>query len=89
MTRLRAPPCASTTARRLWYDTVGHGHVPALRAAAATFGADRPFLGTDFPYEAGDLFRTAVSFIEHAGLPDDRTRRMLDDNARIVLRAAP
>ncbi|MFI1014824.1 amidohydrolase family protein [Streptomyces sp. NPDC020965] len=79
------PEQPSAAARRLWYDTVGHGHVPALRAAAATFGADRLVLGTDFPYEAGDLFRTAVSFIEHAGLPDDQAGRILDTNARTLL----
>jgi putative redox protein len=41
------------TARRMWYDTVGHGHVPALRCAIDSLGADRLVLGTDFPYEQG------------------------------------
>jgi len=55
------PELPSTAARRMWYDTVGHGHVPALRCAAESFGADRLVLGTDFPYEAGDIFvRKAV-----------------------------
>ena len=32
----------SLAAKQMWYDTVGHGgHVPALRAAIETFGADR------------------------------------------------
>jgi hypothetical protein len=33
-----------------------------MRVAADTFGADRLVLGTDFPYEHGDLFRRAASY---------------------------
>jgi len=43
------PEAPSVTARRMWYDTVGHGHVPALRCAIDSLGADRLLLGTDFP----------------------------------------
>jgi len=49
------PEPPSVAARRMWYDTVGHGHVPALRCAIDSFGADRLLLGTDFPYENGLL----------------------------------
>ncbi|GLF95856.1 amidohydrolase family protein [Streptomyces yaizuensis] len=83
------PELPSAAARRLWYDSVGHGHTPALRAAVETFGADRILLGTDFPYEDGDLFRTAVAYIEHAGLPEDQARRILDTNATGVLGVRP
>ena len=61
-----APEKPSTAARRLWYDTVGHGHLPAIRAAAETFGADRLVLGTDFPYQDGDLFRRGISYVEES-----------------------
>jgi 6-methylsalicylate decarboxylase len=47
------PQPPSMAARRMWYDTVGHGHLPALRCAIDSFGADRLLLGTDFPYETG------------------------------------
>ena len=47
------PEAPSVAARRMWYDTVGHGHVPALRCTIDSFGADRLLLGTDFPYENG------------------------------------
>ena len=33
------PEPPSVAARRMWYDTVGHGHVPALRCAIDSFGA--------------------------------------------------
>ncbi|MBY6303994.1 amidohydrolase family protein [Streptomyces clavuligerus] len=79
------PELPSAAARRLWYDSVGHGHTPALLAAVETFGADRIVLGTDFPYEDGDLFRTAVAYIEHAGLPGEQIRQILDRNAVDVL----
>ena len=49
------PPSAQ--ARRMWYDTVGHFHIPALRCACESFGADRLVLGTDFPYLAGEGYR--------------------------------
>ncbi|MEU9128452.1 amidohydrolase family protein [Kitasatospora sp. NPDC048540] len=54
------PPTSS--ARRLLYDTVAHGNVPAIRLAARALGADRLLLGTDFPYQSGDqLVRAVVS----------------------------
>jgi hypothetical protein len=65
------PELPSTAARRMWYDTVGHGHVPALRCAVDSFGADRLLLGTDFPYEAGDIFvrRRLHLRLGHTGRP--------------------
>ena len=57
------PEPPSTAARRMWYNTVGHGHVPALRCAIDSLGADRLLLGTDFPYENGDTFIRAVDYI--------------------------
>jgi aminocarboxymuconate-semialdehyde decarboxylase len=65
------PEKPSVAARRLWYDTVAHGHLPALRAAVDTMGADRLVLGTDFPYQQGNEFREAVTFIEAAGVPKE------------------
>ena len=69
------PEKASVAARRMWYDTVGHGHPPALRCAADSFGADRLVLGTDFPYETGAVFERAVSYITTSGrAPGDADR---------------
>jgi 6-methylsalicylate decarboxylase len=61
------PERPSTAARRMWYDTVGHGHVPALRCAIDSLGADRLLLGTDFPYENQDTFVRAVHYINDPG----------------------
>jgi aminocarboxymuconate-semialdehyde decarboxylase len=63
-----APELPSVAARRMWYDTVSHAHVPALVAACASFGADHLVLGTDFPYVRGDHLRRAVDHLADAGL---------------------
>lgn len=55
----------------------------AVRAAAATMGASRLVLGTDFPYEDGDLFRRAVSYVQE-GLGEDAAG-VLDRNAAALL----
>ncbi len=75
----------SVAAKRLWYDTVGHDHVPALRAAVESFGADRLLLGTDFPYQSGDLFLGAVGYVQRAGLSAAETDAILDRNAAQLL----
>jgi hypothetical protein len=85
------PEPPSVAARRMWYDTVGHGHVPALRCAIDSFGADRLLLlllllGTDFPYEKGDIFLRAVDYINAPQIDPDAARAILDHNASALLR---
>ncbi|MCQ8771655.1 amidohydrolase family protein [Streptomyces telluris] len=75
------PEKPSLAARRMWYDTVGHGHVPALWAAVESLGADRLVLGTDFPYQAGEQFLAATGYIRYSGLPDAQATAILDENA--------
>jgi len=79
------PEPPSVTARRMWYDTVGHGHVPALRCAIDSFGADRLLLGTDFPYENGDIFVRAVDYINDPQIDTSAARAILDQNATALL----
>jgi predicted TIM-barrel fold metal-dependent hydrolase len=69
----------------MWYDTVGPGHPPASRCAADSFGADRLLLGTDFPYEAGDVLVRAVDYISDSGLDPDDPHAILDHNAMALL----
>jgi aminocarboxymuconate-semialdehyde decarboxylase len=75
------PEPASVAVRRMWYDTVGHGHLPALRCAAESLGPDRLLLGTDFPYENGDIFLRAVGYISTSGLRPQDADRVLAANA--------
>ena len=79
------PELPSVAARRMWYDTVGHGHVPALRCAIDSFGADRLLLGTDFPYENGDIFVRAVDYIRDPQIDTAAARAILDQNASALL----
>jgi 6-methylsalicylate decarboxylase len=79
------PEPPSVAARRMWYDTVGHGHVPALRCAVDSFGADRLLLGTDFPYENGDTFIRAVDYINDPQIDPGAARAILDQNASVLL----
>src|SRR5579859_3304649 len=72
------PELPSTAARRMWYDTVGHGHVPALACAIASFGASRLLLGTDFPYESGDTFVRAVDYINDSRIEASAAKAILD-----------
>jgi 6-methylsalicylate decarboxylase len=79
------PERPSAAARRMWYDTVGHGHIPALRCAVESFGADRLVLGTDFPYEAGDIFVRAVDYIPASGISGGQAEAILEGNAMTLL----
>jgi predicted TIM-barrel fold metal-dependent hydrolase len=79
------PEAPSVSARRMWYDTVGHGHVPALRCAIDSFGADRLVLGTDFPYENGDTFVRAVDYVSDPEVDPAAARAILDNNASALL----
>ncbi|WP_405421738.1 amidohydrolase family protein [Streptomyces erythrochromogenes] len=79
------PELPSVAVGRLWYDTVSHVHGPALVAAAATFGADRLVLGTDFPYEDGEVFVKAVDYVSESGLTPQEATMILDTNAADLL----
>jgi predicted TIM-barrel fold metal-dependent hydrolase len=79
------PEKPSITAKRMWYDTVAHAHPPAIRAAVDTFGASRIILGTDFPYESGELYKHAISYISDAGLKQADIAQILDHNGAAVL----
>jgi aminocarboxymuconate-semialdehyde decarboxylase len=79
------PELPSVAARRMWYDTVGHGHVPALRCAIDSLGADRLLLGTDFPYENGDRYVRAVDYIHDPQIDPGAAGAILDQNASALL----
>jgi 6-methylsalicylate decarboxylase len=75
------PERPSIAARRMWYDSVGHRHVPALRCAIDSLGADRLLLGTDFPYQAGDIYVRAVDYITDPRITKDEASAILEGNA--------
>jgi 6-methylsalicylate decarboxylase len=56
-----------------------------LRCAIDSFGADRLLLGTDFPYENGDIFHRAVDYINDTQIDTNAARAILDQNASALL----
>ena len=81
---LPEPP--SVTARRFYYDTVGHGSHAALTCAWKAFGADHLVPGSDFPVllNFGTYART-FAWIREAGLPPDDVEQILEKNAPHLL----
>lgn len=77
----QTPEAPSVIARRMWYDTVGHGHLPALHAAIDSFGADRLILGTDFPYENDKVFVRAIDYISDSTVAPADAQAILESNA--------
>lgn len=80
----QCPEAPRDAARRLWYDTVGHDHTPALRAAVASLGVDRLIFGSDFPYQAGPRYVSSATYIEE-GLSAEDASAILDHNGAELL----
>jgi len=81
---LPEPP--SATARRFYYDTVGHGSHAALLCAWKAFGADHLVAGSDYPVlMAFETYRQTFHYVRECGLPPDDVDRILNHNAQRVL----
>jgi len=81
---LAEPP--SVTARRLYYDTVGHGSHIAFRAACQAFGADHLLAGSDYPITLYfEKYGANFEHIRKADLPREDVERILNGNARHLL----
>ncbi|MCX7339509.1 MAG: amidohydrolase family protein [Hyphomicrobiales bacterium] len=81
--RLTADP-PSTYLRRFWFDTCVF-RADLVENLVALAGADRVLLGSDYPFDMGDL--DPVGLIEScAGLDAAARRLIVADNARILFR---
>jgi predicted TIM-barrel fold metal-dependent hydrolase len=81
---LPEPP--SVTARRFYYDTVGHGSQAALLCAWKAFGADHLVAGSDYPVLlAFETYRQTFHYIRESTLPAADVDRILNHNAQILL----
>jgi len=84
---LPEPP--SVTARRLHYDTVGHGSHAALLCAWKAFGADRLVPGSDWPVLlAHESYRQTIHWVRDAGLPTEDVEQILQRTAPTLLTTA-
>src|SRR5262245_21927641 len=80
------PEPFSVTARRLYYDTVGHGSPAALLCAWKGFGADQIVAGSDYPVlMAWETYKQTFHYIRECGLPEADVDKILNHNAQIVL----
>ncbi|MBV9579669.1 MAG: amidohydrolase [Chloroflexi bacterium] len=81
---LLEPP--SATARRLYYDTVGHGSSIALWAAWKAFGADHLLAGSDYPITLYfEPYAANFDCIRDADLPEMDSQKILSGNAQRLL----
>ncbi len=77
------PEKPSVTARRFWYDTVGHGSHAALRCACEAFTPEHLVTGSDYPVLlAYESYAKTFSYIREAGLDDSAVEQILHRSAR-------
>jgi predicted TIM-barrel fold metal-dependent hydrolase len=80
------PEAPSVTARRFYYDTVGHGSHAALLCAWKAFGADHLVPGSDFPVLLSyETYARTFAWIREVGLPAEDVELILEKNAPRVL----
>lgn len=76
------PEKPAVTARRFYYDTVGHGSHVALRCAVDAFGHDRLLCGSDYPVLLPfETYTDTIGYVRDADLPETAVRNILRDNA--------
>jgi len=76
----------SITARRFFYDIVGHGSQAALLCAWKAFGADHLVAGSDYPVLlAFESYRQNFFYLRDSILPPEDVEKILHHNAQIVL----
>ena len=81
---LPEPP--SVTAKRFYYDTVGHGSHAALWCAYKAFGADHVLVGSDFPVLlAWETYDRTINWVREAGLPPEDLEQILEKTAATLL----
>lgn len=84
--RYDLPEPPSVTARRFYYDTVGHGSHAALTCAWKAFGADHILPGSDFPVLLSfESYEQTFSWIRDVDLPAADIEQILERTAPAVL----
>jgi len=80
------PERPSITARRFYYDTVGHGSQAALLCAWKAFGADQLVAGSDYPVLlAFETYRQTFHYVRESDLPAADVDKILNHNTQIIL----
>jgi predicted TIM-barrel fold metal-dependent hydrolase len=80
------PEAPSATARRFFYDTVGHGSQAALLCAWKALGPSQLVAGSDYPVLlAFETYRQTFHYIRESGLPPADVDQILNHNAQRIL----
>ena len=80
------PERPSITARRFYYDIVGHGSQAALLCAWKAFGAEHLVAGSDYPVlMAFETYRQTFHYVRESGLPPADVDLILEHNSQKVL----
>lgn len=86
MEQFELPEPPSVTARRFYYDTVGHGSHAALRCAVEAFGADHVLPGSDYPVLLSwESYAETFSWIRDVDLPAEDVTQIMERTAPAVL----
>ncbi len=86
MEQFGLPEPPSVTARRFYYDTVGHGSHAALLCAWKAFGADHILPGSDFPVLLSfESYERTFAWIREVDLPPEDIEQILERTAPAVL----
>ncbi|NLN48212.1 MAG: amidohydrolase [Clostridiales bacterium] len=75
----------STYLSRFYYDTIIHD-MDALKYIISKVGIDRIVLGTDYPFDMGDL--NPVASIKKLDVTDNEKRKIISSNAELMLKKA-
>ncbi len=86
MAQFDLPEPPSVTARRFYYDTVGHGSHAALLCAWKAFGPSHILPGSDFPVLLSfESYARTFSWIREVDLPPEDIEQILEQTALAVL----
>lgn len=76
------PEKPSRTARRFFYDSVGHGSAAALRCAVEAFGADQILFGSDYPVLLSfESYRDTANYLRANGFGPPALSEVVGNNA--------
>jgi 6-methylsalicylate decarboxylase len=86
MQRHDLPEPPKETARRFYYDTVGHGSHAAITCACMAYGADHVLIGSDFPVlQAWETYDRTINWVREAGLTPGDLQQILEGTAPKLL----
>ncbi len=66
--------------KNFWFDGANF-HEPSLRCSCETFGTDKIFMGSDYPYFQDEKYTRAASYIEDSKLSNKEKLKVLYQNA--------